>query len=188
MQPLEILAVILSLIYLYLSIKQRVSLWVFGFLSALLYIVVFYQSQLYAIMTLQFYYVGVSIYGWVSWRMGKEQTGEELPVRRISLKNSLLLLGVGVVLFLLYYHTLSQYTDAFSPLIDSFTTAFSIIATWMLARKLLEHWLLWIAIDGISVGLYLHRGLYPTAILFGVYTIMAIVGWMEWRKTITKAN
>ncbi len=183
---IEILGAILSLIYLYLSIKQKVSLWVFGFLSALLYIFVFYRSQLYAIMTLQFYYVAVSIYGWVSWRVGKQATGEELPARRSSFKNIIFLLGFGFLIFLAYYFFLLKYTDAFFPLIDSFTTAFSIIATWMLARKLIEHWLFWIVIDSISAGLYFYRGLYPTAILFIVYAIMAIVGWIEWKKSMNK--
>lgn len=181
---IEIAGTVLSLIYLYLSIKQRVGLWVFGFLSALLYVVVFYQSQLYAIMSLQFYYMGVSIYGWISWRAGKEETGEEMPVKRISLKYSLVLLIIGIGLFFGYYYTLSEHTDAYAPVIDSFTTAFSIIATWMLARKFIEHWLIWMVIDSISAGLYIHRGLYFTALLFVAYAVMAVVGWVQWRKSI----
>jgi nicotinamide mononucleotide transporter len=71
---------------------------------------------------------------------------------------------------------------------DSFTTALSITATWMLARKLIEHWILWVIVDGLSAGLYLYKGLYPTAILFIIYTVMAIVGWYQWKKDYTRTT
>jgi nicotinamide mononucleotide transporter len=71
---------------------------------------------------------------------------------------------------------------------DSFTTALSITATWMLARKLIEHWILWVIVDGLSAGLYFYKELYPTAILFVIYTMMALAGWLQWRKTLLSYN
>lgn len=181
---IEIIGSLLSLIYLYLSIKQKISLWIFGFLCSALYIVVFFQSKFYADMSLQFYYLAVSVFGWISWRSGKQQSGKELSVKKTNKLQALVLSMITFVVFLMYYFVLTHYTDSPLPLADSFTTALSITATWMLARKLIEHWILWIIVDGLSAGLYLYKGLYPTAILFVIYAVMAIVGWYQWKKNI----
>jgi nicotinamide mononucleotide transporter len=100
---IEIIGSVLSLIYLYLSIKQKISLWIFGFLCSAMYVVVFYQSKFYADMSLQFYYVGVSVFGWISWRTGKQQTGKELPVKQTKKIQALVLSLITTVIFLLYY-------------------------------------------------------------------------------------
>lgn len=185
---IEITGAILSMIYLYLSIKQRVSLWIFGFLCSALYVVVFYQSKFYADMSLQFYYLGVSVYGWISWRAKKQNSGKELPITQTSLLQALVLFIFTLAIFFGYYYILAKHTDSPLPLGDSFTTALSITATWMLAKKMIEHWILWIVIDSVSAGLYLYKGLYPTVGLFVVYTIMAIVGFAAWRKKPHKTN
>lgn len=185
---IEIIGTLLSLVYLYLSIKQNVNLWIFGFLGSALYVVVFFQAKFYADMSLQFYYIGVSVYGWFSWRKGKLETGEELPVTRTGWHQAIMLTILTVVVFFVYYVVLVNYTDSPVPFGDSLTTALSITATLMLAKKMLEHWLLWIVADAVSVGLYIYRGLYPTTALFVVYTIMAVVGWISWRKSLQKSN
>lgn len=185
---IEIIGSGLSLIYLYLSIKQKISLWIFGFLCSALYIVVFFQSKFYADMSLQFYYLAVSVFGWISWRSGKQQSGKELPVKRIKKLQALVLMLITTFVFLLYYFILTRYTDSPLPLGDSLTTALSITATWMLARKLIEHWILWLIVDGLSAGLYFYKELYPTAILFVIYTMMALAGWLQWRKTLLSYN
>ncbi|OJV38857.1 MAG: hypothetical protein BGO29_10595 [Bacteroidales bacterium 36-12] len=179
---IEIIGSILSVIYLYLSIKQKVSLWIFGFMCSALYIVVFFQSKFYADMTLQFYYLGVSIYGWFSWKEKAKQTGKELPIKKTNLRNVLILLPITIAVLFLYYYILKNHTDSPLPFADSFTTALSITATWMLAKKMIEHWILWIIVDSVSAGLYFYKELYPTTILFVIYTIMAVIGWIQWRK------
>jgi nicotinamide mononucleotide transporter len=183
---IEIVGAILSLIYLYLSIKQKISLWIFGFLCSAMYVVVFYQSKFYADMTLQFYYLAVSVYGWINWKLGKQQTGHEIPVIRTSKRMSVYLGLVIVFVFGLYYLVLVRFTDSPIPIGDSFTTALSVVATWMLARKMLENWLLWIIADSLLVGLFIYKGLFPTAILFVIYTLMAVVGYWQWKKTMVK--
>lgn len=85
---------------------------------------------------------------------------------------------------LVYYALLSMGTDSPVPGADSFITAFSITATWMLARKQVEHWLIWIVVDSVAVGIYFMQGLYSTALLFVVYGVMAVVGWRQWRKNL----
>jgi len=183
---LEITGTLFSFIYLYLSVKQRIGLWVFGFLSAVVYSLVFFETKFYAAMSLQFYYLWVSVYGWYSWKKKKETTGEELPARYTRFKEWPLLSGITIVVMLIYYAVLSLGTDAPLPSADSFITAFSITATWMLARKQIEHWLIWIVVDSVAVVVYLKQGLYSTALLFVVYGAMAVVGWLQWRKAMKK--
>lgn len=181
---IELAGSVLSIIYLYLSIKQRVSLWIFGFLCSLLYVVVFFQSKFYADMSLQFYYLGVSAFGWISWKAGKPENRKELPVKRTTPLSGAIILVIALVLYFLYYFILSEYTDSPLPKADAFTTALSIVATWMLARKMIEHWWLWIIVDSVSAGLYFYKALYPTAILFVIYTVMTIIGYRQWKKSL----
>jgi len=179
---IEIIGAILSLIYLYLSIKQKVSLWFYGIVSSLFYIVVFFQTKFYADMSLQFYYVVVSIYGWINWKQGKPETGEDLPTTQMSKRLFVNLVLATTLIYLIYYLVLVKFTDSTIPKADSLVGALSVVGTWMLARKLIENWFVWILADGLCVGLYLYKGLYPTAILFVVYTLMAVVGYLQWKK------
>lgn len=183
---LEVIGTLLSFAYLWLSVKQKIGLWIFGFLGAVVYTIVFFQSKLYAAMSLQLYYLWVSVYGWYSWKKSKASTGEELPVRLTRFNEWPILLGITLIIMLIYYALLSMGTDSPIPGADSFITAFSIIATWMLARKQIEHWLIWIVVDLVAVGIYFMQGLYSTSILFLVYGIMAVIGWFQWRKSLKK--
>ena len=182
---IEIVGAILSLIYLYLSIKQRVSLWFYGIVSSLFYIVVFFQTKFYADMSLQFYYVIISIYGWINWKKGNTESSEELPATKITQKFILISIFATSIIYLIYYIVLAKFTDSTIPKSDAFVGALSIIGTWMLARKFIENWLVWIATDALCVGLYIYKNLYPTAILFIIYTVMAWVGYQQWKKTIS---
>jgi len=181
---IEIVGAILSLIYLYLSIKQKISLWIFGFLSSALYIVVFFQTKFYADMSLQFYYLVISVYGWFNWKYGKPDTGQELPATKITKRLILKLGASSILIYIIYYLVLAKFTDSTIPKADSLVGMLSVIGTWMLARKLIENWLVWIVADGIATGLFFYKGLYPTAVLFIIYTIMAIVGYWQWKKAL----
>lgn len=180
---IELLGFILSIIYLYLSVKQNVWCWFFGFACSALYVIVFFNSKLYADMSLQFYYVIVSIYGWWNWIFGKKsKTEKTIPIINLSKKTAIASFFIFLLIWGVYFFVLKNYTDSNIALPDSFATAVSIVATWMLTRKIIEHWLLWIFIDSFSIFLFLYKGLHLTAILFGIYTIMAIVGYKEWKK------
>jgi len=156
---LEIAGAILSLIYLYLSIKQKVSLWIFGFISSVLYVVVFTQSKLYADMSLQFYYVFISIYGWIHWKSGKNEEGNVLQVKHLNKKMSVILFVAAILIYAVYFTILNYLTDSTVPKFDSLIGSLSVIATWMLARKYLENWLVWILADGLAVGLFIYKEL-----------------------------
>lgn len=183
---IEVIALIFSVVYIILSINQRLSTWVFGFLCSLLYIVVFYQSRFYAGMVLQVYYAAISVYGWFSWKNGKSASNAGLEVTKTTGKMMRMILAVSFGLFLLIYLLLKKYTDSPIPLPDAFTSSFSLAATWMLARKKLEHWIFWIFIDVASVAMFLYREMYATVILFVIYTVMAVTGYFRWKKSMKK--
>jgi len=178
----EVLGVVFSVLYLWLSIRQNILLWPAGMISAVLYMAVFFQSKFYADMGLNAYYFFISIYGWMLWSKGGGKGKKIRPVSRIRWKTGLILGIVTAVSFLGIALVLDNYTDSPIPYWDALTTALSFTATWMLARKILEHWIVWIVVDTISMALYLYRGLYPTMILFAIYTSMAVIGYIEWKK------
>jgi nicotinamide mononucleotide transporter len=188
---IEVCGALISLIYLVFSIKQKIWLWPFGILSALFYMIIYFQSKFYADMGLQVYYLVISIYGWIIWSPSVRRQDQNDKVLLVSTTDSKLWIVLGMIILSLWgamYFILANLTDSEIPGWDAFTTAASIVATWMLARKLIEHWLLWIIIDLISMGLYIYKGLYPTAVLFAVYSIMAIVGYRAWRNELKIAS
>lgn len=186
----EIAGAVLSVIYLYLSIREKSALWIFGFISSLLYIFVFFESKLYADMSLSFYYLGVSIFGWITWQQKTTQLQDtKLHITRISGKKQLLQYVLGTLIAYLAYYLILQYlTDSTIPAADSVVGALSVIATWMLAKKKIENWLIWIVVDAFAAGLYFYKELYPTAILFVIYTVMAVVGYKQWKKTLNSSK
>jgi len=182
---IEILGVIFSLAYLFFSIRQNILLWPMGIISAILYIFVFFSAKFYADMGLNVYYFFISIYGWIVWKREKEMARDsKMPIKRLTLKMITILTAITLLLFFLLGFILKKFTDSPIPYWDALTTAGSITATWMLAQKYLAHWIVWIAVDALSIGLYIYRGLYPTVILFLIYTTMAIIGYIEWKKDL----
>lgn len=186
----EILGTVLGVVYVFLSIKQNILTWLTGLLTSALYIYVFFVSKFYADMALQVYYVWVSIYGWWLWARGvNTQKGHEaFPVSKLKAKQAMVLAAISLLLWLGIYFILKYFTDSPVPVGDAFTTALSIVATWMLARKIIEHWLIWIVVDFVSLLLYIYKGLYPTSIMFVVYTGAAVWGYFEWKKQLKNGN
>jgi len=134
-------------------------------------------------MGLQVYYLAISIYGWWHWSYGgKASSKEELPVSTTSFKLWINLSLASLGLFGIMVFVLKNYTDSPVPVGDAFVTALSITATWMLARKLIEQWWIWVVVNLVSLGLFIWKDLYPTSILFFFYFTMAVVGYYEWRK------
>jgi nicotinamide mononucleotide transporter len=184
----EVVGVITSLVYLYFSVRQIIWLWPFGIISSALFILIFFGSKFYADMGLQVYYLGVSIYGWIYWSRGAVDRDERstLPVRRINRQQALVLSVIGILLLLGIVYILKQFTDSDVPWGDGFTTAGSIVATWMLARKILEHWMVWVVVDIVAAGLYFYKGLYPSFLLYLIFTIIAVVGFFQWKRSISE--
>ena len=187
---IELSGAVLGLLYIYFSIRQNILTWPTGLLTSALYTYVFFQSKFYADMGLQVYYVGISIYGWYYWIKGTKTSSnahetKNLPVTKTGSNLLLKLIGISMVVYVLILFLLLNFTDSDVPFLDSLTTALSIVATWMLARKLIEHWLIWIFVDLLSAGLYVYKNLWPTVVLFIVYTIMALLGYRQWKKELS---
>jgi nicotinamide mononucleotide transporter len=200
---IEIFGAVTGIIYVFLEIRQTIWLWPVGILTSAVYIWVFFTSKFYADMSLQVYYLVISCLGWYWWAMGtghqpslklrlaKQCTvqkvdgeREELEVTRLKPRTGMVLAIVFVLLFIAMWLVLSRLTDSPVPVRDSFITSLSIIATWMLARKIYEHWYLWIVVNFVSAVLFMTRGLYPTVILYVVYGLMSFVGLAAWGKTL----
>lgn len=189
---IELLGAILGLLYIFFSIRQHILTWPTGLFTSLLYIVVFFQSGFYADMGLQIYYVIISIYGWYFWLKGGKKYSdvrqEQVPVRKSPKKVLIYSLLVTIAIYAGLLFILLNFTDSTVPYMDSLTTALSITATWMLAKKYIEHWLIWIFVDLFSAGLYIYKELWPTVILFTIYTLMAVLGYREWKKDLTEKS
>ncbi len=139
-------------------------------------------------MGLQFYYVFISIYGWFHWSRSNGHEKDKLPISHLTKRVFFKLLLVSLFLYIAISFILVNYTDSPLPYWDTFTTALSIVATWMLTQKILEQWLVWVLVDVVSTGLYLYKELYPTSILFAVFTTLALYGYFQWKKDLAKSN
>jgi len=200
---IEIFGAVTGIIYVFLEIRQTIWLWPVGLITSAVYIWVFFTSKFYADMSLQGYYLIISCLGWYWWakatgpsaqgtdqkkewengREGEWESGE-LRVTHLKLRTGIVLAIVFVLLYTLMWFVLTRLTDSPVPVRDSFITSLSIVATWMLARKIYEHWFLWIIVNFVSAVFFMTRGLYPTVILYAVYGIMSFVGLAAWKKTI----
>jgi nicotinamide mononucleotide transporter len=180
---IETLGVCCSLLYLFLEIRQRKALWVVGFVSSAFYVYIFFHAKFYADMGLNIYYLLASVYGWVVWSRKPAGAGRPAPaIVRLRLPLALALLGVAGVLFSGMSLVLKNYTDSPVPFGDALTTALSVVATWMLAHKIIEQWWVWLFVNALSAALYLYRGLYPTAFLFCCYAVASVAGYYSWKR------
>jgi nicotinamide mononucleotide transporter len=134
-------------------------------------------------MSLQVYYLVISCAGWYWWVKGG-QGDVKFKVTRLNFKTGIILAIVFVMLYFLVWFILSRLTDSPVPEWDSFITSLSIVATWMLARKIYEHWFLWIVVNSVSSVIFLTRGLYPTVILYMVYLLMSFAGLKVWKRSL----
>ena len=183
--PLEFVGLVIGLVYLYLEYKANIWLWPVGVVMPLVYIVIFYESKFYADMGIYIYYFFASIYGWYIWSKSTKKADEvlisHLPHRYLGK-----LAVIFLVIFAAITFVLIRFTDSPVPYGDSFTTTLSILAMWMLAHKYIEQWLLWIVVNVVSTGLYFWKGLDTTAVLFVVYSIIPIFGYIKWKKMIAQ--
>jgi nicotinamide mononucleotide transporter len=183
---LELVAVVLTLVAVYLTIRQSIWCWPLGMVSVTLYALVFYQAKLYADMGLQGLYFALALYGWWAWLHGGEDHGE-LRVSLTSNRARAVLAAIAVVSGIILGQTLDRFTDASLPFMDSILTSSSIVAQWMQTRKLLEAWLIWLAVDVFYVGMFTYKGLYPTAGLYAIFLYLAVRGFVEWRRSMGRA-
>lgn len=177
---LEIVAVIFGVLYTVLMAQNKISCWIFGIIGSLLSVYLFVEyAKLYAEAILYTFYVFAGIYGWIEWK--KQKIVEEVYQHKLSTHIKLITSGT-VFSILLYFGLTYFFAAAEKPLIDSFTTVFSFIATYLMAKKWIENWYYWLVIDAVSTYLYLTRELEVYALLMLVYTILVVYGYWQWKK------
>lgn len=177
----EYLAVVLAIAYLWLAMRQSLWCWPAAFISTLIYTLIFWNVALLSEALLQLYYLGMALYGFWLWRYHPGHA-QQLPIRSWGWPRQLQLIASCSLASLLLGWLMAHYTHADYPYLDAATTCFAIANTWLVARKVLENWLYWLVIDGVSIYLYLAKGLDLTAALFALYLLMVIIGYWRWRQ------
>ncbi|MBE6287170.1 MAG: nicotinamide mononucleotide transporter [Mediterranea massiliensis] len=185
-QAIEILGTLTGFIYLWLEYKASIYLWIASIVMPAIYLFVFYEAGLYADFGINIYYLLIAAYGWFAWKYGDGKQERELPISHIGLQSCLRLAIVFLATFIGIAWLLTNFTDSTVPWWDSFTTALSIVGMWMLARKYIEQWWVWMVVDVVSVGLYLYKGLHATALLYAFYAAVCVLGYRKWKELMRK--
>ena len=180
---LQIVGTTLGLFYLWLEYKANIWVWVIGAIMPMVHGMLYLKAGIYADAAMQLYYVAAGVYGLVVWRRNRKDT-KKGTIKHTPLKWIVPLVVCYAVLHVAIYFVLAEFTDSRVPLFDSMSTALSIVAMWMLSRKLVEQWLVWLVVDMISVGLYLYKGIPLTAGLYVIYCILAVAGYLRWRRSV----
>ena len=184
MSPLELLAAITGAISVWLSVRQNIWSWPTGIVNVVLYVFVFHGARLYADMGLQVVYAVLSLYGWYQWLHGGPGR-TELRVTTIAPRVAATLGAIAGLASVLLGTLLHRTTDAALPYLDASLSSVSLAAQWMMTRKLLENWLVWITVDVVYVGMFIFKELYLTAGLYAVFLGLAIRGYLDWRRSMT---
>jgi nicotinamide mononucleotide transporter len=182
MQWIEWLAAIAGAVSVYLSAREKIWSWPTALVNVSLYTYIFYRSGLYSDMGLQVVYFGLSLYGWHQWLYGGARH-TRLHVSRASRRVWITVAAVGIA----FWFALSTYTSTLSgvslPWLDAGLTTTSLVAQWMMTRKILENWVLWIIADIVYVPMFIYKNLYVTAGLYAVFLGLALMGFVNWRSS-----
>lgn len=181
---LQIVGITLGLLYLWLEYKANIWLWVVGMLMPCVHCALYYKSGLYADCAMQAYYIAAGLYGLAVWLLGHKRTEKPLKIDHTPLRLALPLVAIYAALHAAIYFVLVRFTDSSVPFWDAMTTAMSMVAMWLLSRKYIEQWLVWLVVDAITVGLYIYKGIPFTAGLYTLYTVLAVVGYLRWKREI----
>ena len=191
---LDIVTTILGLAYILLEYRASLWMWLVGFLMQALGIVLYYQKGLYADCGMEFYYLSMTVYGYYKWISSSPKSGGDrgqnktLPIRHFPKRLVLPWLFMIAAVWAVIYWLLITFTNSNVPLADSFTTALSIVGIWALAHKYLEQWFIWIAVDIVTCGLYFYKDIPFKASLYGLYVVIAVLGWFKWRKMMRQGK
>lgn len=196
MSVIEIIGACIGLLYLILEYKANVWLWPVGIVMSLFYVIIYVTGKFYADAALQVYFIGANAYGLLKWTASRrsarngnaESERDEIRISSTPKRLVLPLSLATVALWGLIYFVLYTFTDSPVAIGDAFTTALSIVAMWMLSRKYIEQWWLWVVVNVVCVALYFWKGLYPTAILYTVYVVVAVLGYFRWKKELANSQ
>jgi nicotinamide mononucleotide transporter len=180
----ELFGFITGVLNVWLVTRQSIWSWPLGVLNAVFYMVVFARTGLYSDTGLQVVYFVLSLYGWYHWLRGGPQQ-EAVVVTRTPRRTWAIVSAIAAVTWLLLSNITQRMPGAALPYVDAALVAISLVAQWMMTRKLLENWLLWIAVDVVYIGLFINRGLPLTAVLYAVFLGLAMLGYVQWKRSTT---
>jgi nicotinamide mononucleotide transporter len=183
----EIIAVAFGLASVWSMKKESILAFPFGIINVLVYVYICFASKLYAYASINVFFAGMSIYGWYNWSR-KDQNRKNIQISQCSAKELIFDSVALVFFFIILRILLIKFTDSVVPTWDALTTAIYIIAMWLLARKRIENWIGWIIGDIISIGLFAFEKLYFSSFQFLVFTIIAVLGFIEWRTKLLKTK
>lgn len=187
--PYEVHGFVFTLICVWLNTQEDIWAWFFAIIAGIEYAIVFLGAKIYAEFGLQLFFIITSFYGWYQWRFGKiKKVEKSLYIRYNSTQSYLLFLLFALLSFTTLYLILIKFSDTDVPFLDAITTAISLTAQTMLAKKFIENWLLWIVANSIYIILFIYKGLYLTAILYAILWVMAVYGWLKWQKLYKTAS
>jgi len=178
---IEWIAVACGLANVLLIIRRSIWNYPFGFAMVVLYFFIFWQFKLYSEAFLQVYFFVIQFYGLWNWLQGQAQDGRVL-VATLPRKTFAVYMAITVVAWILISGAMDKFTDAAAPRWDAAVAALSVVAQFLMSRRHLESWLLWIAVDILAIGLFFTRDLVPTAALYAVFLVLAITGYLQWRN------
>jgi nicotinamide mononucleotide transporter len=181
-------AVLLAFGYLLLAVRQNAWCWACAIASSAIFLVLFARAGLVMQVALQVFYIGMGVYGWSAWRGRAREGGAALPVSRWSARRHALGIGMLLVAATVNGWLVARAQGGLVPYVDAFVAWVSVLATWMVARKVLENWLYWIVVDSVAAALYWSQGLHATAVLFIVYVGIAVRGYFAWRADFNRAG
>jgi len=180
---LEVAGTAFALLGVYLTTRQNIWCWAVSIIGIVIYTYIFYHSKLYGDSGLQLFYLFLSFYGWYIWLYGGTKN-DALQVSNTSILQLFMFIITGITGTIGLGWLLDNKTDSDVPYWDALTTAFSLVATWMMARKMVENWIFWMVIDIIYTGIYVFKGLNVTAFQYLVFTLLALYGYLQWRRSI----
>lgn len=188
---LDIATTILGIIYIILEYRASIMLWLVGIVMPAMDVFLYYSHGLYGDAGMAVYYTLAAVYGWAVWKFGKkrkQKAGEEMPVTFMPKRLYPIATVFFVAAWVATWFVLSHFTSSNVPVLDGFTNALSFVGLWALARKYTEQWLFWILVDAVSCYLYIMKGIPFKAGLYGMYVVIAVMGYRKWMKMARQAR
>lgn len=182
---LDIFTTVLGLLYIWLEYRAHIALWIVGIIMPALDIYLYYSHGLYGDAGMAGYYTVAAIYGYAMWKFGKKKSqgkSQEMPITNVRPVLYLNMLATFLVLWAVTYYVLEHWTNSTVPILDAFTNALSFVGLWALAHKYVEQWICWIVVDAICTYLYIVKGIPFKAFLYGLYVVIAILGYRKWNS------
>tara|TARA_R110002111_G_scaffold27807_10_gene59646 strand:+ start:1124 stop:1717 length:594 start_codon:yes stop_codon:yes gene_type:complete len=177
----EVVAALLGIAYIIFAAKESQWCWLFAFISTFIYTVLFWEGQLPMQALLNFYYMGMAVYGYLLWQK-QEGAKDVIAISKLSWLQQFAFLLIGSLLTFVTAKYLISIEASQSPFLDAGVTVFSVLNTILMARKVLQNWLYWIVIDGAAIQLYYQTGYYATIVMFSIYLALAFLGYLKWMK------